>query len=37
MRRILKNPSYMTIEEMEEEFAGKWLVKMRQFQDKKWK
>ncbi|MCL2820124.1 MAG: hypothetical protein FWD38_04750 [Oscillospiraceae bacterium] len=26
MRKILENPSYMTIEEIEIEFAGKWVL-----------
>ena len=26
MRRLLENPSYMTIEEIEREFAGKWVL-----------
>ena len=26
MRKILKNPTYMTIEEIKEKFAGKWVL-----------
>ena len=26
MRKLLENPSYMTIEEIEEKFAGKWVL-----------
>ena len=26
MRKILKNPTYMTIEEIEEKFTGKWVL-----------